>query len=136
MDLSYIINYPHFSMVLGPVSWFVAPELVAQRHRSTVFCLCYGLTNVMIALTNFATVPLYQVCFLMLKNLVRINKIHCRLLEHIHCYRYSSCHHLYVWYFYIIISQKHSKRKHMKLYQRWYHIEQELYQWQNHDDYS
>ena len=49
-------------MVLGPVSWFVAPELVAQRHRSTVFCLCYGITNFMIAVTNFATVPLYEVC--------------------------------------------------------------------------
>jgi MFS family permease len=53
----YSITY---GLVLGPVSWFVAPELVAQRHRSTVFCLCYGLTNVMIAATNFTCVPLYQ----------------------------------------------------------------------------
>uniref|UniRef100_A0AC34Q7L8 Major facilitator superfamily (MFS) profile domain-containing protein n=1 Tax=Panagrolaimus sp. JU765 TaxID=591449 RepID=A0AC34Q7L8_9BILA len=49
-----------YGMVLGPISWFVAPELVSQRHRSTVFCFCYGVTNFMIALTNFATVPLYH----------------------------------------------------------------------------
>ncbi|CAD5215327.1 unnamed protein product [Bursaphelenchus xylophilus] len=49
-----------FGMVLGPISWFVAPELVSQRHRSTVFCLCYGINNVLIAITNFATVPLYD----------------------------------------------------------------------------
>ncbi|CAD5211010.1 unnamed protein product [Bursaphelenchus okinawaensis] len=49
-----------FGMVLGPISWFVAPELVSQRHRSTVFCLCYGINNILIAITNFATVPLYD----------------------------------------------------------------------------
>jgi MFS family permease len=49
-----------YGLVLGPVSWFVAPELVAQKHRSTIFCFCYCLTNVMIAATNFTTVPLYH----------------------------------------------------------------------------
>ncbi|KAI6178978.1 Solute carrier family 2, facilitated glucose transporter member 1 [Aphelenchoides besseyi] len=49
-----------FGMVLGPVSWFVAPELVSQRHRSTLFCLCYGINNVLIAITNFATSSLYS----------------------------------------------------------------------------
>jgi MFS family permease len=50
-----------FGMVLGPMSWFVGPELVAQRHRSTVFCLCYAINNVLITVTNFASVPLYDV---------------------------------------------------------------------------
>uniref|UniRef100_A0A7E4VRK6 MFS domain-containing protein n=1 Tax=Panagrellus redivivus TaxID=6233 RepID=A0A7E4VRK6_PANRE len=56
--MMYAVTY---GLVLGPVSWFVAPELVAQKHRSKVFCLCYSITNVMIALTNFGTVPLYQI---------------------------------------------------------------------------
>ncbi|TMS35849.1 hypothetical protein L596_003152 [Steinernema carpocapsae] len=55
---SYAIS---FGMVLGPISWFVAPELVAQRHRSNVFCLCYAINNVLIAITNFITVPSFDI---------------------------------------------------------------------------
>ncbi|MFH4977732.1 hypothetical protein AB6A40_004441 [Gnathostoma spinigerum] len=49
-----------FGMVLGPTSWFVGPELVPQRHRSSVFCFCYAFNNILITVTNFATIPLYQ----------------------------------------------------------------------------
>uniref|UniRef100_A0AC35GB49 Major facilitator superfamily (MFS) profile domain-containing protein n=1 Tax=Panagrolaimus sp. PS1159 TaxID=55785 RepID=A0AC35GB49_9BILA len=49
-----------YGLVLGPLSWFVAPELVVQRHRSTIYFLSDGLSNVMIAVTNFICVPLYQ----------------------------------------------------------------------------
>lgn len=49
-----------FGACLGPLSWFIAPELVSQRHRSTLFCLCYGLNNILIAITNFATTSLYS----------------------------------------------------------------------------
>ncbi|PAV56099.1 hypothetical protein WR25_15911 [Diploscapter pachys] len=67
--LGAIVGYCiSFGMVLGPISWFVAPELVSQRHKSTVFSLCFAIHNVLISLTDFATVPLFRliggVCFL------------------------------------------------------------------------
>ncbi|CAJ0963550.1 unnamed protein product, partial [Mesorhabditis belari] len=53
----YIIT---FALVLGPIGWFIAPELVSQRHKSTVFALCYSIGNVMITITNFSVVPLFK----------------------------------------------------------------------------
>ncbi|GMR39507.1 hypothetical protein PMAYCL1PPCAC_09703 [Pristionchus mayeri] len=55
--LGYCIS---FGLVLGPLSWFVATEMVSQRHRATVFSICYAVSNALIAATNFATVPLYR----------------------------------------------------------------------------
>ncbi|CAD6194420.1 unnamed protein product [Caenorhabditis auriculariae] len=56
--LAYCVSY---GMVLGPVSWFVAPELVSQRHKSTIFSVCFAIHNLLIALTDFATIPLFRV---------------------------------------------------------------------------
>uniref|UniRef100_A0A0N4ZB01 MFS domain-containing protein n=1 Tax=Parastrongyloides trichosuri TaxID=131310 RepID=A0A0N4ZB01_PARTI len=50
-----------FGMVIGPASWFIGPELVAQRHRATVFCSCFGINNIFIFLTNFALLPIYNI---------------------------------------------------------------------------
>ncbi|CAI5448713.1 unnamed protein product [Caenorhabditis angaria] len=59
-----------FGMVLGPLSWFVAPELVSQRHRCTIFSACFAIHNLLIALTDFATIPLFMMygsqCFIYL----------------------------------------------------------------------
>ncbi|VDD96639.1 unnamed protein product [Enterobius vermicularis] len=63
---SFIIVY---SMVVGPMSWFIASELVPQRHRSTVFCLCFTVGNILIAATNFVSIPLYEVSFMLKKEL-------------------------------------------------------------------
>ncbi|EPB74288.1 transporter, major facilitator family protein [Ancylostoma ceylanicum] len=49
-----------FGMVLGPVSWFVAPELVPLKHKSLVFSLCFGANNVFIAITDFLAIVLFQ----------------------------------------------------------------------------
>uniref|UniRef100_A0A0N5A854 MFS domain-containing protein n=1 Tax=Syphacia muris TaxID=451379 RepID=A0A0N5A854_9BILA len=49
-----------YSMVIGPMSWFISSELVHQRHRSTVFCLCFTVGNILIAVTNFLSIPLYE----------------------------------------------------------------------------
>ncbi|WKX96207.1 hypothetical protein Q1695_012560 [Nippostrongylus brasiliensis] len=49
-----------FGMVLGPVSWFVAPELVPVKHKSLVFSLCFGANNVFIAITDFLAIILFQ----------------------------------------------------------------------------
>ncbi|KAK5965283.1 MFS domain-containing protein [Trichostrongylus colubriformis] len=53
-------GYVFMSMVLGPVSWFVAPELVPVKHKSLVFSLCFGANNVFIAITDFLTITLFQ----------------------------------------------------------------------------
>uniref|UniRef100_A0A8R1I1V0 MFS domain-containing protein n=1 Tax=Caenorhabditis japonica TaxID=281687 RepID=A0A8R1I1V0_CAEJA len=55
--LTYCVS---FGMVLGPLSWFVAPELVSQRHRCTIFSACFAIHNLLIALTDFATIPLFR----------------------------------------------------------------------------
>lgn len=49
-----------FGMVLGPISWFLGPELVPQAYRANIFCLCFAVGNILIAATNFATIPLYE----------------------------------------------------------------------------
>ncbi|KAK6024382.1 hypothetical protein OSTOST_09806 [Ostertagia ostertagi] len=49
-----------FGMVLGPVSWFVAPELVPVKYKSLVFSLCFGANNVFIAITDFLAIILFQ----------------------------------------------------------------------------
>ncbi|VDO28410.1 unnamed protein product [Haemonchus placei] len=49
-----------FGMVLGPVSWFVAPELVPVKYKSLVFSLCFGANNVFIAITDFLAIVLFQ----------------------------------------------------------------------------
>uniref|UniRef100_A0A0N5AUY0 MFS domain-containing protein n=1 Tax=Syphacia muris TaxID=451379 RepID=A0A0N5AUY0_9BILA len=49
-----------YAMVVGPMTWFIGPELVPQRHRSTVFCFCFGFCNVLIAITNFVSVAFYE----------------------------------------------------------------------------
>lgn len=53
----YMVPY---AMVVGPMTWFIGPELVQQRHRSTVFCLSFGFCNVLIAITNFLSVAFYE----------------------------------------------------------------------------
>lgn len=49
-----------YAMVVGPMTWFMGPELVTQKHRATVFCFCFAVCNVLIAVTNFASIPLYE----------------------------------------------------------------------------
>ncbi|VDD96106.1 unnamed protein product [Enterobius vermicularis] len=49
-----------YAMVIGPMTWFIGPELVPQRHKSTVFCFCFALCNVLITFTNFLSVAFYE----------------------------------------------------------------------------
>ena len=53
-----------FGLVLGPISWFVAPEMVSQRHKATIFSICFAINNIFIAVTDFASIPLFRVSFL------------------------------------------------------------------------
>ncbi|ETN83087.1 hypothetical protein NECAME_01887 [Necator americanus] len=57
---SHIDHRQRQVMVLGPVSWFVAPELVPLKHKSLVFSLCFGANNVFIAATDFLAIFLFQ----------------------------------------------------------------------------
>ncbi|CEF60557.1 General substrate transporter family and Major facilitator superfamily domain, general substrate transporter and Major facilitator superfamily domain-containing protein [Strongyloides ratti] len=59
--VSLLMFLVSFGMVIGPASWFIGPELVAQRHRATVFCTCFGINNVFIFLTNFTLLPIYNI---------------------------------------------------------------------------
>ncbi|KAH7703674.1 Protein Y39E4B.5 [Aphelenchoides avenae] len=54
----YIFAY---GMILGPIMWFIAPEMVSQRHRSTVFCFVFLFTNVMIVICNSATILFFDI---------------------------------------------------------------------------
>ena len=51
----------HFRLILGPISWFVAPEMVSQRHKATIFSICFAINNIFISLTDFAAIPLFRV---------------------------------------------------------------------------
>uniref|UniRef100_A0A0K0EX43 MFS domain-containing protein n=1 Tax=Strongyloides venezuelensis TaxID=75913 RepID=A0A0K0EX43_STRVS len=59
--ISLLMFLVSFGIVIGPASWFIGPELVAQRHRATVFCTCFGINNLFIFLTNFALLPIYNI---------------------------------------------------------------------------
>lgn len=49
-----------YGMGVGPPSWILCTELVAQRHRSKVQSLCYSLNAIIVAITSFTILPLYD----------------------------------------------------------------------------
>lgn len=69
--LSSTYGYPYWAMGsifgfifaygvgIGPIVWFIPPELVPLSYRSVMFCICYAVHSVLVVLTNFCTIPLF-----------------------------------------------------------------------------
>uniref|UniRef100_A0A0N5AFZ1 MFS domain-containing protein n=1 Tax=Syphacia muris TaxID=451379 RepID=A0A0N5AFZ1_9BILA len=51
----------NFRMGVGPLSWILSSELVPQRHRSLVQSFCYSVNTIMVVISTFAVLPLYDV---------------------------------------------------------------------------
>lgn len=49
-----------FRMGVGPPSWILCTELVVQRNRSLVQSMCYASNAVVVAVTTFTILPLYE----------------------------------------------------------------------------
>ncbi|CAI4224280.1 unnamed protein product [Auanema sp. JU1783] len=47
-------------LVMGPITWFIAPEMVSQRHKATVFAASFAISNILISITDFIIIPLFK----------------------------------------------------------------------------
>uniref|UniRef100_A0A7E4WCQ7 MFS domain-containing protein n=1 Tax=Panagrellus redivivus TaxID=6233 RepID=A0A7E4WCQ7_PANRE len=46
---------------VGPITWFLSSELVPQRHRSLVQSVCYAINTIMVIISTFTILPLFEV---------------------------------------------------------------------------
>ncbi|KAI6174376.1 Solute carrier family 2, facilitated glucose transporter member 3 [Aphelenchoides besseyi] len=49
-----------WSAAVGPISNFIGPELVQLQYRSTMFCVCFALSNVFIFASNGSALALFR----------------------------------------------------------------------------
>lgn len=55
--IGYMVSH---GLAIGSIAWFIGTELVSHEYSSIVLCFCIGVQSFMIAATNFATMPLYD----------------------------------------------------------------------------
>uniref|UniRef100_A0A0N5BTZ7 MFS domain-containing protein n=1 Tax=Strongyloides papillosus TaxID=174720 RepID=A0A0N5BTZ7_STREA len=49
-----------YGCAVGPISWFISSELVDQKYRSFIQSLCYAFNTIMVVITSFIVLPLYD----------------------------------------------------------------------------
>uniref|UniRef100_A0A0N4Z0I9 MFS domain-containing protein n=1 Tax=Parastrongyloides trichosuri TaxID=131310 RepID=A0A0N4Z0I9_PARTI len=49
-----------YGSAVGPISWFISSELVDQKYRSFIQSLCYAFNTIMVVITSFIVLPLYN----------------------------------------------------------------------------
>uniref|UniRef100_A0A914BWJ0 Major facilitator superfamily (MFS) profile domain-containing protein n=1 Tax=Acrobeloides nanus TaxID=290746 RepID=A0A914BWJ0_9BILA len=55
--IGYMVCY---GLALGPISWFIAVELVSLHYRASMFCATLCVNSFCVVATNFAAVPLFN----------------------------------------------------------------------------
>ncbi|CEF71660.1 General substrate transporter family and Major facilitator superfamily domain, general substrate transporter and Major facilitator superfamily domain-containing protein [Strongyloides ratti] len=55
--IGYMVSH---GLAIGSIAWFIGTELVSHEYSSIVLCFCIGIQSFMIAATNFATMPFYD----------------------------------------------------------------------------
>ncbi|GMR57089.1 hypothetical protein PMAYCL1PPCAC_27284, partial [Pristionchus mayeri] len=50
-----------YGVGIEPVAWCLNPELVPLSHRLIMFCTCFATHSIMVVLTNFLALPLFDV---------------------------------------------------------------------------
>lgn len=60
MDKQHDLMKFIFSLAIGPISYFIAPELVPLQQRSNMFCVCFSLNSFFVVFTNFPVSTMFE----------------------------------------------------------------------------
>uniref|UniRef100_A0A0K0E7D8 MFS domain-containing protein n=1 Tax=Strongyloides stercoralis TaxID=6248 RepID=A0A0K0E7D8_STRER len=58
--VSFLLYAFTYGCAVGPISWFISSELVDQKYRSFIQSLCYAFNTIMVVITSFIVLPLFN----------------------------------------------------------------------------